>query len=252
MPTLANTLVDALQTMKDAAARGDTWTAALGLCRRLGAMDFNVAEFSEGEYLPNWWRSSLTTHVGHEEYVQEGYATVDPVLHARLAGRVGELWHLEAKNMPIVAGQEAMSRSLQALFLRYDADSFFCFAGQGLFPGAERLLSFSTSRECHGALAGLGRDGLSLIGNVIAEHVVPPTAEDAEGHIGFLYDLLSSREHDALCYLASGLSNDQIAHRMGIAEVTVRHHVKNARRKMGARTREQAIAKAIVRGQLRL
>ncbi len=53
---------------------------------------------------------------------------------------------------------------------------------------------------------------------------------------------LTQREREALQLLAVGLRNRQIADAMGVREVTVEMHLANARRKLGAATREQAIA----------
>ncbi|MBW8270378.1 helix-turn-helix transcriptional regulator [Caldovatus aquaticus] len=56
---------------------------------------------------------------------------------------------------------------------------------------------------------------------------------------------LSPRERECLSWLAAGLRNDRIAERMGIARATVDLHLARARRKLGAATREQALAKAL-------
>ncbi len=61
---------------------------------------------------------------------------------------------------------------------------------------------------------------------------------------------LSPREHDCLAFLAAGLRTQQIADRLGIKPVTVELHVRGARTKLNAQTREQAVAKAISRGLL--
>ena len=61
---------------------------------------------------------------------------------------------------------------------------------------------------------------------------------------------LSPREHDCLAHLAAGLRTQQIADRLGIKPVTVELHVRRARTKLSAQTREQAVAKAISRGLL--
>lgn len=53
---------------------------------------------------------------------------------------------------------------------------------------------------------------------------------------------LSPRERDCLAFIADGKSDDRIADIMGIASSTVATHVKNARAKLGARTRAQAVA----------
>ena len=59
---------------------------------------------------------------------------------------------------------------------------------------------------------------------------------------------LSPREREALLWLAAGLRNDRIAERMGITNPTVELHLANARRKLGAATREQALVRALVFG----
>nr|WP_253948979.1 LuxR C-terminal-related transcriptional regulator [Mangrovicoccus sp. HB161399] len=76
--------------------------------------------------------------------------------------------------------------------------------------------------------------------------------QDCAGFLGMAYRPLSGREKDVLSYLAAGLDNNQIAARLGLAEVTVRMHMSRARKKMGAATREQALALAMARGMLDL
>lgn len=63
---------------------------------------------------------------------------------------------------------------------------------------------------------------------------------------------LSPRERDCLAHLASGLRTQQIADRLDIQPVTVEMHIRNVREKLQANTREQALAKAISWGLLKL
>ncbi|WP_158240563.1 response regulator transcription factor [Telmatospirillum siberiense] len=60
--------------------------------------------------------------------------------------------------------------------------------------------------------------------------------------------ILTNREIESLHWLASGLRLDIIACRLGISEWTVSFHLKNARDKLGARTNEQALVKALTFG----
>lgn len=55
---------------------------------------------------------------------------------------------------------------------------------------------------------------------------------------------LSIREADVLEYMCMGDANKVIAHRMGIAEATVKVHVKAILRKLGARNRTEAALRA--------
>ena len=47
--------------------------------------------------------------------------------------------------------------------------------------------------------------------------------------------ILTMREHDVLSGLRSGLSNKEIADNLSLSEVTVKHHIKSLRGKLGAR-----------------
>ena len=47
--------------------------------------------------------------------------------------------------------------------------------------------------------------------------------------------ILTMREHDVLLGLWSGLSNKEIAVNLSLSEVTVKHHIKSLRGKLGAR-----------------
>lgn len=62
---------------------------------------------------------------------------------------------------------------------------------------------------------------------------------------------LSARERDCLQYLADGKRHDAIAHALGLARVTVEVHLRAARVKLNARTPGEAIAKALLFGEIR-
>lgn len=59
---------------------------------------------------------------------------------------------------------------------------------------------------------------------------------------------LSPREQEALLWLAQGYRTDRISDRMNITNATVAFHIQSARKRLGATTREQAVAMAIARG----
>lgn len=55
---------------------------------------------------------------------------------------------------------------------------------------------------------------------------------------------LTMRERDVLSGLRSGLSNKEIADNLSLSEVTVKHHIKSLRGKLGARNRVHAVCRA--------
>jgi DNA-binding NarL/FixJ family response regulator len=63
---------------------------------------------------------------------------------------------------------------------------------------------------------------------------------------------LSARETQVLELIVQGLANKQIAYALGIAEHTVKNHVKNILSKLGVQDRTQAATAAIQRGIIHL
>ena len=58
----------------------------------------------------------------------------------------------------------------------------------------------------------------------------------------------TAREREVLDLLADGATDEQIATRLKLSPATVQTHVRNAKSKLGARTRAQAVALALHRG----
>lgn len=87
---------------------------------------------------------------------------------------------------------------------------------------------------------------LRQLSAIVAAHWRPEdeTADRPPGTY-FLNPVLAQREGEVLLWLTRGFNTAQIAHHMGIAPVTVGKHLRAARQKLGARTREQALAVAI-------
>ncbi len=61
---------------------------------------------------------------------------------------------------------------------------------------------------------------------------------------------LSPRERECLLWLSAGLRVAMIANRLDLSEAAVNLYIRNARAKLGARTREQAVARAILSGEI--
>jgi DNA-binding CsgD family transcriptional regulator len=61
---------------------------------------------------------------------------------------------------------------------------------------------------------------------------------------------LSGQEVSVLRELARGLSTEEVAERLVVSPHTVRTHVKNGMRKLGARTRAHAVAVALSEGAI--
>ncbi len=64
--------------------------------------------------------------------------------------------------------------------------------------------------------------------------------------------ILTQRERECMQWLCVGLRVSMIAHKMSVGVSVVNMHIANAKHKLGAQTRDQAIALAITSGQVTL
>ena len=76
----------------------------------------------------------------------------------------------------------------------------------------------------------------------------PTPAAPAEGAL----EPLTPREREVLELLAHGLSNRQIAERLGISEHTAKFHVASISGKLGAASRTEAVSRGVRRGLITL
>ncbi|TMG01934.1 MAG: helix-turn-helix transcriptional regulator, partial [Chloroflexi bacterium] len=59
------------------------------------------------------------------------------------------------------------------------------------------------------------------------------------------FDVLTPREREVLALLGHGLTNEEIAHRLGISPDGAKYHVSQILSKLGVATREEAAALAL-------
>ena len=85
--------------------------------------------------------------------------------------------------------------------------------------------------------------GERLLGGRVAVSALPAEGGD---------EPLTSREHEVLDLLGQGLSNKQIARRLGISEHTVKFHVSALYAKLGATSRTDAVSRGARRGLITL
>jgi PAS domain S-box-containing protein len=93
-----------------------------------------------------------------------------------------------------------------------------------------------------GNLAGLVTVSIELRDPQLAR-AFEAAATAADGRHG---RLLSPREREILGLLARGLTGEQIADRLVLSPETVRTHIRNAREKLGASTRVEAVTMALL------
>jgi DNA-binding NarL/FixJ family response regulator len=97
--------------------------------------------------------------------------------------------------------------------------------------------------------------GLSVLVDALREvwrggRYFDPSFRNGNGNGGEATKALSSRESEILGLLAEGLTGEEIAKRLVLSPETVRTHIRNAMEKLSARTRVEAVVKALDLGEV--
>ena len=118
-------------------------------------------------------------------------------------------------------------------------------AAQAIARGAKGvLLRAAPPRRLHTALRAVA-DGLVIVDDDLAEGVMPHARSRID-----LIEPLTPREQQVAQLLAGGLTNKEIAQRLGITEHTVKFHLNGILRKLGVSTRTEAVVQAARLGLL--
>jgi len=118
-----------------------------------------------------------------------------------------------------------------------------------LHLGAAALLPSSIDAESLRAAILAAARGLVTIARPDLAALLPQAA-DARAAASTMIEAPTRRELEVLQLLAQGLTNRQMAERLGVSEHTVKFHVTALLGKFDARTRAEAVARAIRLGLL--
>lgn len=118
-----------------------------------------------------------------------------------------------------------------------------------LHLGAAALLPLSVDAESLRAAILAAACGLVTIARTDLAALLPLEAE-SRAAASTMIEAPTRRELEVLQLLAQGLTNRQMAERLGVSEHTVKFHVTALLGKLDARTRAEAVARAIRLGLL--
>ncbi len=244
----APTIADIFTRLQNSDDAGTRWDQCVEIARELGADALNVAKFNDSSPIPVWIRVSTHEQGGLAEYVANDYMSVDPVLVPRANNTMKEIDHISLKRNIEAGGLSDKERECYDHLMAYGQSDYITFRLRDQDDAGETLVVFSCSETVAEVFETRLIDYLSIVANLFALYALPPTPQQPLGKVPLLYEFLSNREKDVLNCLAQGMQNEQIAHTLGISEVTVRMHTAGAKKKMNASTRAQAIALALSRG----
>ena len=162
---------------------------------------------------------------------------------AEAAGRTGDLIEilaLQALALGAASKKErAVSTLAGALALAEPEGYVRTFVDEGAPMGD--LLTATLEARQRGRLDATGRISVSYIARLLAAVAQEATAQATDER---LPEPLSERELEVLALIAAGESNEQIAAKLFVSLSTVKTHINRLYRKLGARSRTQAIARA--------
>ena len=109
------------------------------------------------------------------------------------------------------------------------------------------LLSATLEARQSSRLDAAGRASTQYLAKLLAALAQEAEAPGADERLA---EPLSERELQILALIAAGDSNKEIASRLFVSASTVKTHINNLYRKLGARSRTQAVARAREMGVL--
>jgi DNA-binding NarL/FixJ family response regulator len=160
--------------------------------------------------------------------------------------RMPELDGIEATRQILAGGDDQDARPRILMLTTFDIDAYVFEAIRAGASGF--LLKDALPSELAAAVRVVAR-GDALLDPVVTrrviEHFVRDTTPRAEP---VSLEALTPRERDVLTFVARGLSNQEIAAELVLAEQTVKSHVSRMLSKLGLRDRAQAVVAAYESG----
>lgn len=179
-----------------------------------------------------------------EEYAARGLSTRDAILQRLTADPTPFALRIGTGQ---VYGDDPEARAAtEALLTEFDFNILLAapLAGPLYATVLMLYLNRSPALERDGETTTLRRmEIFAAIFRAHYDYTIDPMAQPA-APVARRWGLVTEREAEALRLSAAGNQTARIAEAMGISEPGAKKHLANARRKLGARTREEAVARA--------
>jgi LuxR family transcriptional regulator, maltose regulon positive regulatory protein len=218
-------------------ARSDLTAAALELERAAGTPAVSVSIVRETAQIA---RARLTVARGEHD---EALRLLEELRQSTEAvGRTGKL--IEILTLKALAlwernkREQAVGTLTRALALGEPEGFVRTFVDEGATVGELLSVILEARQRGHPDANRIPARYLAKLLAVLAQE------SDAPGAVERLSEPLSERELDVLALIAAGRSNVEIASSLFVSMSTVKTHINNLYRKLGARSRTQALARA--------
>ena len=236
-------VADILSEPKDGDA---VWWAINRVARKLGANAVNAGAFQNNTKEIDWVRSSMDP-LWLEEYADAGLYEIDPLLNAALIGKAPLFYDVAGKDR--LRLEDGKLRNLHNSMMGHD---YNFMVTHSWFEGDSGMcLALSSHEDPHDLFGPGTARAFSAVSAMMANRLVAPGDDLHEGWAyGASWQPLLPGERDVLAYLANGLTELMISETLAISAFEVFRLIRSASLKMRAGTKEQALALAIIRGQI--
>lgn len=249
---MQNSLIDLLDRLDRRSEDGSAYEITRDYFQGLGFRYVNVglASASDAGYLGVFsnMRNTWLTH-----YVDAGYAGCDVIFDYAMRSENSRLCNPET-NFLLPSRHKALSnrmlmeiqeeKFISSLILPRHSKVTDHVIGYNLGTDlAEAPMQDLVSAKEDAILLGAALTQAAIIedfeGKAYGQNWLPIYADNSA---------ISPRETEVLKWLSAGFRNDRIAERLNISPATVNFHITSAKRRLGAHTREQAVAIALTKG----
>lgn len=224
----------------------DRWDAICSTLTLFGATSINVASIDPRSGRPIWFRSSLPAQT-LTDYVAEDFTSLDLIVRHASKNPAPFRWQTADRT----AYERSENDRAFGNFVRDSGErSIVCMTTRLRPNGEVTAITFCSTHDPHEVMADENLRRIETAIRLLLPWVGWPDSRTATGFIPTGLPDLSPREAQALRLLAGGMMNARIADMMGISEAMVAKHLRSARRKMDAKTREEAVATAVRSAQI--
>ncbi|WP_052272473.1 helix-turn-helix transcriptional regulator [Leisingera sp. ANG-M7] len=244
---MKNELIDTLDRLLHPQDPAGRWQAAQDVAQRMGVKSILVAQ-ADGTLKDISWISTDMPDSWMEEYLCEGYVEVDPLV-SELAARPG--------SMVLECGSLQQSGDVPGKAVAYNhglrGAGFATLHCTRFGPprGAGKYVTLGYAEDLRTARSNSALE-MQLFSALLASTIEQDAPPPRERYSPPGPPLLTTRQREVLSLLAEGMMTARIAEKLGLSEAAVSLHFANARRALGAATREHALALALKQGLISL
>ncbi|MBU1001711.1 MAG: LuxR family transcriptional regulator [Proteobacteria bacterium] len=235
-----NALIDFHTGLTNAKDKDTAWSLLLGFAESLGLAHVHTWFGTTPEQMtvettcPDWWAPY---------YMENKLWEKDAFWQHCNAGHGPTTYGINTQGRNPAMPDESVEI---AKFLKHTIDLGSGFGFPVFTPDGQRIGGINLGIS--GTIEALARMPTQNIMAAVMAATAVHTKSHAMDSMGLEAVSLTLRERECLLWLTKGLRTKEISDKLNLSDHTVLFHLTNAKAKLGAETREQAIARAVVLG----